>query len=508
MPIRSASASGSVPSPPARSPRNSNRRETGFPGISSLVSLTEMTDSRGLSPSSEPLRRDLAAIHKAALQAADPERILESDLQGDVASGWTFRGQPLLPLPRADGEPIFLFGAGKAAAALARGVYRRLTGETVRGRIIVKYGHRVEVPGVPVEEAGHPVPDAHSVAATKRLLEDLGTTGRNSRVLVLLTGGASALLVAPAAGITLEDKSLVSSLLLACGADIHEMNTVRKHLSAVKGGGLIPLLPSGRAAALVISDVIGDQLTSIGSGPATGDPTTFGNALGVLEKFGLTGRVPESVIHRLREGAAGRIPETPDSPDEAVLHHIVASNSHSLSAGVKEASRLGYRTEIFGRDLSGEVHATARRFARRLAVLGSEPVPSALLAGGELTLRVTGDGRGGRSQEFALVAAGDLGGVPGVALLAAGTDGTDGPTNAAGAFADGSSWSRARQMGLDPAATLRNNDSWSLFRETGDLLITGPTGTNVMDLMVGLSAGGTRGLAAGGETHAGSTTGC
>ena len=445
-----------------------------------------MAASRG----SERLRRDLSTIHRAALRAADPERILERDLRGDAASGWTFRGEPLLPPPRTVGEPVFLFGAGKAAAALARGVRRGLAGEAVRGRIIVKHGHRLEVPGVVVEEAGHPVPDVHSVAATRRLLTDLRAAGGSGRVLVLLTGGASALLVAPAAGITLEDKSRVSSLLLACGADIHEINTVRKHLSAVKGGGLIPLLPPGRAAALVISDVIGDQLTSIGSGPATGDPTTFGDALGVLEKFALAERVPEAVLDRFSDGAAGRVPETPDAPGETVPHHIVASNFHSLRAAGEEASRLGYRTEIFGRDLAGGVHETARRFAHRLAVLGSEPAPSALLAGGELTLRVTGDGRGGRSQEFALVAAGHLEGVPGVALLAAGTDGTDGPTNAAGAFADGESWSRARRRGLDPEATLRNNDSWSLFHETGDLLVTGPTGTNVMDLMVGLTAGG------------------
>lgn len=440
-------------------------------------------------PPSDRLRADLLEIHRAALRAADPERILERDLRGDTASGWTFRGRPLLPPPRTKGEPIFLFGAGKAAAALARGVRRGLGGEAVGGRIIVKHGHRLEVPGVVVEEAGHPVPDAHSVAATERLLADLRESGERGRVLVLLTGGASALLVAPAAGITLEDKSRVSSLLLACGADIHEINTVRKHLSAVKGGGLIPLLPPGRAGALVISDVIGDQLTSIGSGPATGDPTTFGDALGVLEKFGLAERVPPAVIHRLCAGVAGAVPETPDAPGEAVPHHIVASNFHSLRAAGEEAARLGYRTEVFGRDLAGEVHHTARRFAHRLAALGSEPAPAALLAGGELTLKVTGDGRGGRSQEFALVAARQLEGVSGAALLAAGTDGTDGPTDAAGAFADGTSWSRARQRGLDPATALRNNDSWSLFRATGDLLVTGPTGTNVMDLMVGLTAG-------------------
>ena len=434
----------------------------------------------------DQLRPDLEAIFRAGLRAADPERILARDLAGDAASGWTFRKRPLLPPPRASDEPVFLFGAGKAAAALARGVSRGLGGEVIRGRVIVKHEHALAVPGVTVEEAGHPVPDAASVRATRRLLADLSEAGRSSRVLVLLTGGASALLAAPAAGLTLEDKSRVSSLLLASGADIHEINTVRKHLSAVKGGRLLPLLPPGRSAALLISDVIGDNLTSIGSGPATSDPTTFGDALEVLRKFDLTRRVPDPVIQRLRDGGRGLIPDTPDAPDAAIPHHILASNSLSLRAAVAQAERLGYRTEVFGKDLSGEVHATARRFARRLAVLAAGPAPAALVAGGELTLRVTGDGRGGRSQEFALVAAREMDGLRGAALLAAGTDG---PTNAAGAFGDGNTWRRARQGGLDPAAALRRNDAWTLLRATGDLLVTGPTGTNVMDLMIGLGAG-------------------
>lgn len=454
-----------------------------------MTTRSRTSDPEGPSSSSHSLRSDLLAIFRSGLRAADPERILERDLGGDAASGWTLRGRPLLPPPRSPDEPVFLFGAGKAAAALARGVQQGLAGEGVRGRVIVKHGHAVEVPGVTVEEAGHPVPDAHSVAATARLLADLKQAGRDSRVLVLMTGGASALLVAPAAGLTLEDKSQVSSLLLASGADIHEMNAVRKHLSAVKGGGLLPLLPPGRSAALVISDVIGDDLSSIGSGPATTDPTTFRDALEVIERYGLTDRVPPAVIRRLRDGTAGTIPDTPDSPAGGIPHTILASNSLSLRAAVDEAARLGYRTEIFGTDLAGEVHATARRFARRLAELAAEPIPSALVAGGELTLRVTGNGRGGRSQEFALVAAREMQGLGGAALLAAGTDGTDGPTNAAGAFADGNSWRRAGELGLDPVAMLHRNDSWSLFDRTGDLLVTGPTGTNVMDLMIGLGSG-------------------
>ncbi len=447
-------------------------------------------DGERIPPIVAGLRSDLLTIYRAALRAAQPGPILAQDIEGDPDAGWKFRGSPLLP-PRAHaGDPVFLFGAGKAASALGYGVARRLAGETVSGRIIVKRGHGTAIPGVAVEEAGHPVPDADSVASTHRLLDELRDVGEGGRILFLLTGGASALLVSPAPGITLEQKSKVSSLLLASGADIHEMNAVRKHLSAVKGGQLLPFFPPGRSSALVISDVVGDDLTSIGSGPAAADPTTFEDALQVLHRFDLIARVPGPVIRRLQDGAAGRLAETPACPETVVPHFIVASNARSLAAAVRAAERLGYRSEIFGRDLVGEVHDAARRFAERLAELAAADGRFALLAGGELTLRVVGDGRGGRSQELALVAGGALEGVPQLALLAAGTDGTDGPTDAAGAFADGKSWRRARMRGLDPAAHLRRNDAWTVHRETGDLLVTGPTGTNVMDLIVGLTGGG------------------
>ena len=448
-------------------------------------------------PSAEPgattveaaLRNDLLAIYRAGLQAAEPEPILERGLAGSAESGWTFRGRPLLPPRRVAGEPVFLFGAGKAASALGRGVQRLLRNETTTGRIIVKRGHGIPIPGVVVEEAGHPIPDADSVAATRRLLEDLREAGKEARVLFLLTGGASALLVSPAPGITLEQKSLVNSLLLTSGADIHETNTVRKRLSAVKGGRLRSFVPSRTSSVLLISDVVGDDLTSIGSGPLTADRTSFEDALQVLRRFELTARVPRPVLDRLRNGADGLLPESTGCPQPVVPHFIVASNSRSLRAAERAATRLGYGTEIFGRDLVGDVHAIARRFARRLTAGGSETGRFALLAGGELTLRVTGSGRGGRSQEFALVAGRELAGLDSVAMLAAGTDGTDGPTDAAGAFADGSSWARARIRGLDPAACLRRNDSWPVLREIGDLLVTGPTGTNVMDLMLGVTRG-------------------
>lgn len=434
------------------------------------------------------LRRDLEAIFRAGLADSEPAAILGRDLRGSPGTGWRFRGQALLPAAARGEGPLFLLGAGKAAAALGRAAAARLAGETLRGRIIVKRGHRLEIPGVTVEEAGHPVPDRDSAEATGRLLADLRAAGRRGRALLLLTGGASALLAAPAPGITLDEKSEVNSLLLKSGADIHRMNTVRKHISAVKGGQLLPLLPPGRTGALLISDVVGDSLASIGSGPATPDPTTFGEALGVLREFDLESRVPASVPARLVEGAAGRIPETPKSADSPPPHRILASNRRALAAAERAAADLGYEVEVFGRDLTGDLHPAARRFADRLLELREAGRRAALVGGGELTLRVRGGGSGGRCQEFALAAAARLAGTPGAAILAAGTDGTDGPTDAAGAFADGGSADRARRAGFDPAETLRRNDSGSLFGATGDLFVTGPTGTNVMDLLLGVTA--------------------
>ncbi len=450
-----------------------------------------MTDVADAAPTpGEPgLRRDLHRVLRAGLAAADPAPILARGLGGSARAGWTLGGAPLLPAAHTPEEGVFVFGAGKAAAALGRAIAGGLEGERLSGRIIVKRGHVEEVRGVTVEEAAHPVPDTASVAATRRLVEDLRRVPAGSRVLFLLTGGASALLVAPASGIRFEAKARTNELLLASGADIHEINTVRKHLSAVKGGHLMPLVRDLRAAVLVISDVVGDDLTSIGSGPLTPDPTTFGDALEVLSRYDLVRRVPESVRRRLDAGAAGRIPETPSDARSAPPHHILASNRRSLDAAAAEAARLGYPVEFFGRDLTGEVGGTARAFATRLAEVAARPGPAALLAGGELTLRVTGDGQGGRSQEFALVAARALDGTSGVALLAGGTDGTDGPTDAAGAVVDGGSWARASELGLEPAAALARNDSWTVFDRTGELLRTGPTGTNVMDLMIGLTPG-------------------
>lgn len=442
------------------------------------------------------LRREAETLFHAALAAANPTTLLREGFREEAGRGWCY-GDVVFPFPDTSGR-IRVLGAGKAACSLARAIEEALSrgGWDYTGRVIVKHGHGEPLDRILVEQGGHPLPDDAGLAATERLLGDLDDTTAGDRVFFLLTGGASALMVAPAEGLSLVDKIQTTELLLRSGATIQEMNAVRKHLSAVKGGRLLERVAPAPLFGLVVSDVIGDDLSSIGSGPAVGDPTTFADGLRILERYQLLERVPEAVSARLERGARGDLPETP-KPGASLLdlqsHVILASNRGALGAAARKAEALGMAVEIFGLDMEGDVRERATAFAERLAFhalarrRGSGSAPVALLAGGELTLKVEGSGRGGRNQEFALVAARALEGVEGVVLLSAGTDGTDGPTDAAGAFADGDTWSRAKSMGLDPDALLANNDSYTLFDRLGDLLRTGPTGTNVNDVVIGLA---------------------
>lgn len=416
------------------------------------------------------LREKARVIFEAGLAAADPVRQIEGiDL----------------PVPGAGGR-LMVLGAGKAVAHLAKAVESRLSGRDTSGRIVVKYGHGVPLGRIVVEEGGHPLPDISGLRATERLLADLAETQAEDRIVFLLTGGASALLVAPAEGLTLDDKIGVTELLLRSGATIQELNAVRKHLSAVKGGRLLERIVPARVLTLVVSDVIGDDLSSIGSGPTALDPSTFRDALDVLTRYDVIDQAPANVVDHLRAGVSGAIAETPKPGDgvlEHVEHRLLASNRTSLTAAVEKARALGFEVDVFARDMIGDVHVQARRFAKALV---ERRRPAALVAGGELTLKVTGSGLGGRSQELALVVARELAGHDDVMVLAAGTDGTDGPTDAAGAFADGRTWESAREHGLDPEALLANNDAYHVFDPLDALLRTGPTGTNVNDLVVGL----------------------
>lgn len=385
---------------------------------------------------------------------------------------------------------LVVVGFGKAAPAMGRAIEEQL-GELVSGGLLItRYGHG----GRPLSrlvcvEAGHPLPDAAGVAATRRLQALVAGAAAGTLLVTLISGGGSALLVAPAAGLSLADKLQTTALLLRAGAAIDELNAVRKHLSLVKGGQLAALARPAALSALILSDVIGDRLDVIASGPTAPDPTTYHDALAVLDRYRLTGQIPVAVSAHLAAGAAGRLPETPKPGDPlffAVSNRIIGSNRLALAAARRRAEQLGYRPVIVSDALAGEAVTAGRWLAEqaRFFRLGNPGAKLCLLAGGETTVTVTGAGRGGRNMELALAFAREIAGRSGISLLSAGTDGSDGPTDAAGAMADGSTVGRATALGLDPAACLADNDSYGFFARTGGLFITGPTGTNVMDLQI------------------------
>jgi hydroxypyruvate reductase len=298
----------------------------------------------------------------------------------------------------------------------------------------------------------------------------------------------------PAEGITLQEKQETTRLLLACGADIRELNTLRKHLSAIKGGHLARLAAPAAVVSLILSDVVGDPLDVISSGPTVPDPTTFGDALAVLAKYGLTARVPRAVLDRLERGARGDLPDTPKPGDPCfrrVSNIVVGSNALAVDAAARQARALGYRALVLSTTIEGETRDVARMHAAILREIRSSgrPArpPACVISGGETTVTLRGEGLGGRNQEFALAAAIDLEGLPGVLAFSAGTDGTDGPTDAAGAMADGATLARAAALGLDARDALARNDSYHFFEPLRDLAMTGPTGTNVMDIRLMLA---------------------
>jgi hydroxypyruvate reductase len=374
----------------------------------------------------------------------------------------------------------------------------RLLGDRISaGLIVVKYGHGEELEQVEVVEAGHPIPDEQGQQGAQRIVDLLTAADENTLVISLFSGGGSALLTMPAVGLTLADLRRVNELLQAAGADIGETNAVRKHLSAVKGGQLARAAQPAAVIDLLVSDVIGDPLDVIASGPMVGDSSTFADAYETLRRHQVWDRVPAAVRRHIEAGRDGNHPENPPPGDPALghcAHAIVASNRAALTACAAEARTRGYRAWVLTSTVEGE----SREVARVLAAVAREvrqsgnPVeaPACLISGGETTVTVRGDGRGGRNQELALAAARALAGVDGVVLLAAGTDGSDGPTDAAGGFAFGDSEARMIFAGLSARERLEANDSYTALAAVGDLLVTGPTGTNVMDIQVVLVSDG------------------
>jgi hydroxypyruvate reductase/glycerate 2-kinase len=361
-----------------------------------------------------------------------------------------------------------------------------------KGIVITKYGHvqGTLTNNIEIFEAGHPVPDAKGLAATKNVIDMLKNGDSQTLVLCLISGGGSALLVAPCNDITLSEKQRVTELLLKAGADINELNTVRKHISAIKGGRLAEIAYPSKVISLILSDVIGDPLDVIASGPTSPDETTYQDALDVIEKYGLRDNIPDHIWNTLKDSANGAMPDTPKTGNpafEGIENIIIGSNNIATEAAAKKAIELGFDTTILTSEIQGEAREVARWLAlKAIEIRGqrTEDKKICLISGGETTVTVKGNGLGGRNMEFALAFAIEIAGTDGITLLSAGTDGTDGPTDAAGAIVNGQTTKKAKTKGLDPLVYLEHNDSYIFFKNTGELFITSSTGTNVMDIQI------------------------
>lgn len=438
----------------------------------------------------------------AAIAAADPRAAVRRALRVDggemvvAASADERTGDEAT----GDGERIelggvdriWLIGAGKAAVGMALGARDVLGDRISGGTVTTRDGYGGAVPGIYVWEAAHPVPDTRGLAGAAEALACARAAGARDLVLCLLSGGASALWPAPVRGVSLTDLRALTEALLRAGATIREINAVRKHLSRVGGGWLARAAFPARVVTLVVSDVVGSPLDVIASGPTVPDPTTFADALGVLSAYEIA--APAAALRHLQAGAAGQAAETPKPGDAAfdrVSAHVVASNVDALNGAAAEAERLGCRALVLADDLEGEAREVARGIARealeRQRALAPGDAPLALLLGGETTVTVRGLGSGGRNQELALAIALELEGRGGIVAAALGTDGRDGPTRAAGGIVDGETVARGAAAGLDARDHLARNDAHPYLRATGDLLVTGPTGTNVCDVVVVLA---------------------
>jgi hydroxypyruvate reductase len=386
---------------------------------------------------------------------------------------------------------LFLIGTGKASASMAQAMEEIIGSRLTSGVIITKHGHGLPLKLTEVIEAGHPLPDQKGLEGAKKIQTLLKESGEKDLILFLISGGGSALLPLPVDGISLEEKQKTTQLLLDCGADIIEINTIRKHISQIKGGWLARWAYPSTILTFILSDVVGDPLDSIASGPTVPDTSTFIEAWEILEKYGLTQKVPSSVQKHLSSGREGKIEETPKPGDTIFnkVHNIlIGSNILALRAAEKEASSLGYNTLILSSSIVGETREAARFHGALVKEVMSSghPLqkPACIISGGETTVTIKGQGKGGRNQEFVLAGAFEIQDLKAVVVLSGGTDGTDGPTDAAGAIADHTTIQRAQRLGLNPKIHLNNNDAYPFFQRLGDLLITGPTQTNVMDVRI------------------------
>jgi glycerate 2-kinase len=431
--------------------------------------------------------RELAwRVMRAALAAVDPAQAVRNALR--LEGETLLLGETRYDLRRF--ARVLVVGAGKASAPMARAVEELLGDRIAAGLVNVKYGYTDQTQRIRLREAAHPLPDESGLAGTREIVELLAGAGEDDLVLCLISGGGSALMMLPESGITLVDYQALTQALLRSGATINQINTIRKHIEQVKGGRLAQVAAPATVATLILSDVVGNPLDFIASGPTVPDTTTFADALDVLKQFDLLDAIPAPVREWLERGARGDIPETPKPGDplfERVSTVVVGSNDIAAEAALAEARRLGFEALLLTTYLEGE----AREIGKLAAALAKELVlrgaplrpPACLILGGETTVTVRGQGKGGRNQEIALSAGLAMQGLERALVVGLATDGSDGPVDASGGFADGRSAERGRQVGMDPRDYLADNDAFTYLTATGDILVTGPTNTNVNDLL-------------------------
>jgi glycerate 2-kinase len=437
---------------------------------------------------SQPWGSKVARIMAAAIDAVEPGKAVREHMKFDGSTLET-NGE-IINLDRFN--RIFLIGAGKAGEPMTEAVLKILGDRVDRGVVVVKEGYssrRNKTNQVEIIEAGHPIPDERGTQATEKIIRLLEDTRHDDLLIFLISGGGSALLLSPVQGVTLQDIQTLTAELLASGASINEINTLRKHLDQVKGGQIARYSAPAKLVSLILSDVVGDPLDIIASGPTVPDPSSYEEAIAIIDRYQIVNQIPQSILKHLERGMNGTEPETPKPGDpvfENVINTIIASNRTAAQKAIQQAEEEGFKSMLLTNYLQGEANQVGRTLAAILKqmAINNQPLPhpACIVIGGETTVTLIGNGLGGRNQEIALAATRELEGLKDIALITLATDGGDGPTDAAGAVVNGETHQRAQVLQLDPQRFLANNDAYNFFNSLDDLIITGPTKTNVNDL--------------------------
>jgi hydroxypyruvate reductase len=439
--------------------------------------------------------KDLENIYWDAVREVDPAALIQSRVKKDGRTLLIQTPDTKISEDLSRYKQVIVLGIGKASARMAFAMESILEGEISAGFVITKYGHGLKLRKIKVMETGHPVPDENSREGALILSRMADAADEHTLIINLISGGGSSLLCLPADGISLEDKRQTTLILLASGANIDEMNCIRKHLSKVKGGGLAKIASPARLINLILSDVIGDRIDTIASGITAPNHTTFQDALSIVRKYALEDKLPQAVRDHLIQGAQGNIPETPKAGNPVfrnTVNIILGNNTLAVSVARATAQRLGYNARILSTTLAGEASEAGSYFAQLAEVIDSGKSgiakPAAIIAGGETTVTIRGKGKGGRNQEMALAYAIELHritpGSPNFFFLSAGTDGSDGPTDAAGAFVTPELMEKMKAISAQAEKSLTENDAYNFFSNTGNLFKTGPTYTNVCDIQI------------------------